>query len=228
MIGIIGAMKIEIDTIREKTENKKTETIGGIEFVSGLLNGKEIVTAVCGIGKVSAAMCAQIMILRYSPDYIVNTGVAGTLTDALSVGDVAIAENVVQHDMDTTPLGDKPGLISSLGLVQMPCGEQLVKKLTKVAGEIGVKTVKGTIASGDQFICDPAVKERIVSVFGAIACEMEGAAIGQVCCSNSVPFAVVRAISDSADGSAEMSYAEFLPKAAATAARMIEAVVNYT
>lgn len=227
MIGIIGAMKIEVEGIRALTENAKTEIISGMEFVSGTVKGREVVSVVCGIGKVAAGMCAEAMILRYAPDFIINTGVAGTLTDALSVGDIAVSDYVVQHDMDTTGLGDEPGYIHSLGTVRMAADAPLVKKLEQgVATLPGVKCVVGTVASGDQFICDKAVKDRIVGTFNGVACEMEGAAIGQVCCTNKVPFAVVRAISDSADGSAEMSYTEFLPVAAENAKKLIEYIIG--
>ncbi len=227
MIGIIGAMKIEVEGIRALTENAKTEIISGMEFVSGTVKGRPVVSVVCGIGKVAAGMCAEAMILRYAPDVILNTGVAGTLTDALSVGDIALSADVVQHDMDTVGLGDEPGYIHSLGVVRMAADGGLVKKLEQgVAALPGVKCVVGTIASGDQFICDKAVKDSIVARFNGIACEMEGAAIGQVCCTNKVPFAVVRAISDSADGSAEMSYTEFLPIAAENAKKLIEYIIE--
>ena len=106
MLGIIAAMNVEMESLRSHIENPVCETIGGVAYVSGRLEGRDVVTAVCGVGKVFAALCAQAMILRYQPEYIINTGVAGTLTGQLSVGDVAISSGVVQHDMDTSPLGD--------------------------------------------------------------------------------------------------------------------------
>lgn len=226
MIGIIGAMKIEISAIRELMENTEAKTLGGIEFVSGTFRGREIVTAVCGIGKVAAAMCAQAMILGYSPEIIINTGVGGTLTKELSVGDIAVAKSVVQHDMDTSPIGDEPGFISGINIINIPCDEAAVEKLVQCAQRFSqVRTVTGVIASGDQFIADAGKKEFIVKNFGAVACEMEGAAIGQVCYTNGIPFAVVRAISDSADEQAHISYAQFLPAAAENAAKMIEYMI---
>lgn len=226
MIGIIGAMQIEVETIRSKMENKVSRTVSDMEFVSGTYEGKETVTAVCGIGKVAAAMCAEAMILTYLPELIVNTGVGGTLTPELSVGDVAIAENVCQHDMDTTPIGDPPGFISGPNIVKMPTDEKTVNALMSCAEGLGLKAVKGTIASGDQFIHSKEQKEHIVSLFGGIACEMEGAAIGHVCYVNKVPFAVVRAISDCADGESPMTYAEFLPIAADNAAKMLDYILK--
>ena len=130
-IGIIGAMQIEVDGIKAAMENKVDVVISGISFTKGELYGKTVVTAVCGIGKVFSALCAQTMILGFSPEIIVNTGVAGTLTNELSIGDVVIADKVVQHDIDTTPLGDEPGLISGLNMVYIPADEGISKTLAE-------------------------------------------------------------------------------------------------
>lgn len=223
MIGVIGAMHIEVETIKSLMENKTAEKIGGVEFVKGTLHGREIVIAVCGIGKVAAAMCTQIMILKYSPDCIINTGVGGSLSTSLAIGDIAVAESLVQHDMDTSPLGDPVGLISGLNLVNIPADKRVAEVLLKGIETLeNVKGMTGVIASGDQFIASDEKKKFITDNFGAIVCEMEGASIAQVCFSNGVPFGVVRAVSDCADGSSHMDYGEFLPVAAANAAKLIE------
>lgn len=227
MIGIIGAMRIEVETIKSLMENKQSQTISGVEYVSGTLHGKEIVVAVCGIGKVAAAMCAQTMIIKYSPETIINTGVGGSLSEKLNICDVAIAESLVQHDMDTSPLGDPIGLISGLNIVNIPCDPSVVDKLEKCVEALGeVKALRGIIASGDQFIASSEKKDFIKKNFDAIVCEMEGASIAQVCFTNGVPFGVVRAVSDCADGSSHMDYGEFLPVAAANAAKLIELFVQ--
>ena len=227
MIGIIGAMKIEIEKTQALLENKSEKTISGIRFVSGTLHGREVVTAVCGIGKVAAAICTEAMILEFKPDCIINTGVGGGLAADINVCDVVIAESLVQHDMDTTAMGDAPGLISGLNMVYIPADEKVNSALTQAAESIGTFKVKsGIIASGDQFIADPAKKDYIIGTFGAAACEMEGASIAQVCFSNSMPFGVVRAISDKADGSGHMDYSQFLPLAAENAAKIIENFVK--
>ncbi len=225
MIGIIGAMKIEVETIKNLMENKTSEVISGVEYVKGTLHGKEIVTAVCGIGKVAAAMCTQTMILKYSPDRIINTGVGGSLSTKLSIGDIAVAESLVQHDMDTSPLGDPLGLISGINTVNIPADKGVVETLLSCVEKLDVKGVKGVIASGDQFIASAEKKKFITDNFDAIVCEMEGASIAQVCYTNGVPFGVVRAVSDCADGSSHMDYGEFLPMAAANAAKLIELFV---
>ncbi len=223
MIGVIGAMYIEVETIKSLMENKTAEKIGGVEFVKGTLHGREIVIAVCGIGKVAAAMCTQIMILKYSPDCIINTGVGGSLSTSLAIGDIAVAESLVQHDMDTSPLGDPVGLISGLNLVNIPADKRVAEVLLKGIETLeNVKGMTGVIASGDQFIASDEKKKFITDNFSAIVCEMEGASIAQVCFSNGVPFGVVRAVSDCADGSSHMDYGEFLPVAAANAAKLIE------
>lgn len=223
MIGIIGAMSVEMEKLISLTENKEEATVGSIRFTKGVLFGTEAVLATCGIGKVFAGICAQTMILTYHPELIINVGVGGTLTDRLSVTDIAIADSLVQHDMDTSPLGDPVGLISGINIVEIPCDDVLSALLQTAAESLNIRTARGVIASGDQFIASAAQKERITGAFGAIACEMEGAAIGQVCYVNRVPVAVVRAISDSADGSANLSYGEFTKVAAENSARVLAA-----
>ena len=214
MIGIIAAMRAEIDSVKTEMTHKQVRNFSGIEFVSGRFRGKEVVVAQCGIGKVFAAICAQTMILLYHPDVILNTGVGGTLTSELSVGDIAISLDVVQHDMDTSPLGDPVGLVSGINVIRFPADSRMYTELAKSADALGIRNVIGTIASGDQFIASTAKKEYIKENFSAIACEMEGAAIGHVAYVNETPFAVVRAISDSADDSSHMDYGEFLALAA--------------
>lgn len=226
MIGIIAAMNVEMESLRSHIESPVTETIGGVTYVSGRIEGREVVTAVCGVGKVFAALCAQAMILRYRPECIINTGVAGTLTDRLGVGDVAVSTGVVQHDMDTTPIGDPLGLISGINRVVLPADEALCGRLSACAARLGIKTVPGIIASGDQFVASAERKAFITRHFDAIACEMEGAAVGQACYVSGVPFCVLRAISDSADGSSHMDYPAFASLAAEQSVRLLLAFLR--
>jgi len=225
-IGIIGAMSIEIDALRASMTDAIAEEIGGITFVSGNLRGHRVVTAKCGIGKVFAAMCTQTMILRYAPAAIVNSGVAGTLSEHLSIGQVAIAEQVVQHDMDTSPIGDPVGLISGINEVFLPTDPRVTNRLAACVAELGIPYRRGTIASGDQFICRTADKDRIRAHFTTpehevIACEMEGAAIGQVCYVNKTPYGILRAISDGGDEQAFADYPTFLAAAAKAATEVM-------
>lgn len=228
IIGIIAAMDSEIAAIKAGMKNKSSEIISGIEFVKGELCGKEAVVAKCGIGKVFAAICAQTMILRYSPCLVINTGVGGTLSDKLTIGDIAVAADVVQHDMDTSPLGDPVGLVSGINVVKFPADVHAAELIAVSAKSLGINCEKGTVASGDQFIASREKKDYIKSNFDAIACEMEGAAIGHVCYVNDTPFAVIRAISDSADDSSHMDYGEFLKLAAERSFKVVcRFVENY-
>lgn len=210
MIGIIGAMDIEINGFISNMTNPQTEKFSIFEFTTGKIGDKEVVTVICGIGKVSAAICAQIMIDRYSPDLIINSGVAGGLDSELDIADIAIATDVVQHDVDTTVFGDPEGYITNLNLVNIPIEEKIFKTLAECAGKIPETKVKcGTIATGDQFISTPYQKNLLKDKFDAIATEMEGGAVGHVCYANGVKFGVIRAISDSATGDALMDYETF-------------------
>lgn len=229
-IGIIGAMKIEVEALCAAMTDTVSETVGHMEFVYGTLRGKRVVCAKCGIGKVFAAMCTQTMILWYAPAVIVNSGVAGTLSEKLSIGQVALAEQVVQHDMDTSALGDPVGWISGMDMVYIPTDPTvtacLAACLSACVGGLGVPYMRGTVASGDRFVSSEAEKNRIRAAFDTaghpvIACEMEGAAIGQVCYVNSVPYGILRAISDGGDEQAFADYPTFLAAAAETATAAI-------
>ncbi len=225
-LGIIAAMKIEAELIEAAMTDIVRETCGSIEYCLGKIGNTDIVLAVCGIGKVFAAICAQTMIVKYAPDAVINTGVGGTLTKKLSVGDVAVSSAMVQHDMDTSALGDPVGLISGINIVEIPADAALAEKISAIVKSMGINTVTGTIATGDQFIGNQETKKRIVDTFGAIACEMEGAAIGQVCYVNKVPFAVIRAISDDADGGACEDYPAFAKMAAKNSAKAVIELAN--
>ena len=225
-LGIIAAMKIEAELIEAAMTDIVRETCGSIEFCLGKIGNTDIDLAVCGIGKVFAAICAQTMIVKYAPDAVINTGVGGTLTRKLSVGDVAVSSAMVQHDMDTSALGDPVGLISGPNIVEIPADAALACKISAIVKDMGINTVQGIIATGDQFIGNQETKNRIVNTFGAIACEMEGAAIGQVCYVNKVPFAVIRAISDDADGGACEDYPTFAKMAAKNSAKAVIALAN--
>ncbi|MBQ3010060.1 MAG: 5'-methylthioadenosine/S-adenosylhomocysteine nucleosidase, partial [Oscillospiraceae bacterium] len=148
-IGIIGAMQMEVDALQAAMTNPTQETVSGITFVSGTIDKHTVVAAVCGIGKVFAAMCAQTMILKYAPEAIINIGVAGTVTSGLQVLDIAIADNVCQHDMDTSPLGDPVGLISGINQIYFPADSALAQTIAAAADKLGCRHITGTIASGD-------------------------------------------------------------------------------
>lgn len=204
-------MDIEIEKINARMTEKKEEIISGVCYTTGKLGKTEIVTAICGVGKVFAAICTQTMILRYKPEAIINTGIAGTLSDKVGVLGSVVATALVQHDMDTSPLGDPKGLISGINVIEFPTDEALAEKICQ---SIETPYIRGIIASGDCFVADTHKKENIRDTFNAVACEMEGAAVAHVCYMSNVPVCVVRTISDGADGNGELSYEEFRLKAA--------------
>ena len=225
-IGIIGAMEPEVCALIDALSERESETVSGVSFYTGIIEGRRVAIAKCGIGKVFAAICAEIMILKYSPDLIVNTGVGGALASDLSTGDIVIAHSLCQHDMDTSAIGDPKGLVSGINVIYFDSDERAKNILLEAASELGLKAREGRIASGDKFIASKADKERIASDFSADACEMEGCSVAQVAYVNGTPFAVVRAISDSADGEATMDYPTFLPIAARNSTNLTLALIK--
>ena len=222
-IGIIGAMEPEVEAIIATLEERKSETVSRITFYTGKIGEKTVAVAKCGIGKVFAALCAEIMILKYNPDLLVNTGVGGALASGITTGDIVIAGDLCQHDMDTSAIGDPVGLISGLNLVYIPADKTLCDTLAAASVSEGLHTVVGTVASGDLFVAKAEDKARIKEQFNAAACEMEGASIGQVAYTNGVPFAVLRAISDGGDG---MEFSEFAPLAATRSVKVTREFVK--
>lgn len=210
-IGIIGAMEVEVAILKEKMEDVRIIKKASMDFYEGILAGKKVVVVRSGIGKVNAGICAQILADLFSVDAIINTGIAGSLNKNINIGDIVLSTDVVQHDMDATGFGYRKGQIPQMPVFFFNADENLRRLAAEVCREVNpdVQVFEGRIASGDQFVCDQDVKNRIVSEFSAYATEMEGAAIGQAAYLNEIPFLVVRAISDKADGSAQMDYSEF-------------------
>ena len=227
-IGIIGALAEEVEALISKLDSHEVEKLGSVEFHLGILEGKRVAIARCGIGKVFAAICTEAMIIGYAPDLIVNTGVGGALARGLSVTDTVIADKLVQHDMDTSPIGDPKGLISGINKVWFDTDERARDILTRAAERLGLKAKVGSIASGDQFVATSEVKDRITADFGASACEMEGASVAHTAFVNDTKFIVIRAISDSADEGSSMDYMTFMPIAAKNSAALtVELVREY-
>ena len=225
-IGIIGAMEPEVCALIDALSDRESETVSGVTFHTGVIEGKRVAIARCGIGKVFAAICAEIMILKYSPDLLVNTGVGGALAKDLSTGDIVVASSLCQHDMDTSAIGDPKGLVSGINVIYFDADKRAGEILLSTAASLGLRARGGRIASGDKFIASSEDKARILADFSADACEMEGCAVAQVAYVNKVPFAVVRAISDSADGEATMDYPTFLPIAAKNSTNLTLALVK--
>ena len=226
-IGLIGAMEVEVTSLCAAMKNKKEEKIGEFLFMCGEIEGVDCVLVRSGIGKVAAAVAAQTMILKYAPDLIVNTGVAGALASSLVPGDIVISENAVQYDMDTSPLGDPVGLISGINKIYFDADKNAVETLSRIAKEKLGRVVVGTVCSGDRFVASKEEKDRILSLFetGA-ACEMEGGAIAHTAYLSRTPFVIVRAISDSADGSSHMDYPTFLKQAAKTSFELVYSFIK--
>lgn len=210
-VGIIGAMEQEVARLKEVMENVKITTRAGMDFYEGILEDKKVVVVQSGIGKVNAGMCTQILADLFQVEAVINTGIAGSLNNDINIGDIVLSTDVVQHDMDATGFGYRKGQIPQMPVFFFNADDNLRRLAAEVCKEVNpdIQVFEGRIASGDQFVCDQDVKNRIVSEFSAYATEMEGAAIGQAAYLNEIPFLVVRAISDKADGSAQMDYSEF-------------------
>lgn len=228
IIGIIGAMDEEVDILKHHMDIREARTIAGLDFHSGRINDREVVLVRCGIGKVNAAMCAQILISTYNVCSIINTGVAGALNDGLDVLDIVVSDDAVEHDFDATGFGYKMGEIPRMEKSVFEADAKLVQAAMEAGAESSKehKTLKGRIATGDIFVNSAQIKGRIVSLFNGYCAEMEGAAIGHVCSLNKVPFVIIRAMSDKADGTAQMNYNEFVEVAANNSKDIVLGMLN--
>ena len=209
MIGIIGAMQIEIEGIKNLMHNIAYKKFAHMKFFTGKIDNIDCIVALCGPGKVNAAICAQIMVYKYRPKIIINVGVAGALDKKLNMGDPVLADFVLQHDIDTSAVGDACGLISGLNLIKIPCSKNLNKIIEKSALKLRENIHIGIIATGDQFISNTQKRWDIKSTFNAIACEMEAGSIGQVCLLNKIEFSVIKVISDNSDEQSHIDYDNF-------------------
>lgn len=226
VIGIIGAMDAEVNGLIKKLERHKIEAVGGLEFHTGRLFLTDVVIAKCGVGKVFAAMCAEAMIIKYNPELIINTGVAGGLDSSLRRADIVVAEKLCQHDMDTSALGDPKGLISGINAIYFESDRKAVDDVLLSGYELGITVRRGTVATGDKFIASDDERQRIISEFGASACEMEGGAIAHAAFVNNTPFVVIRAISDGANDDSAMDFPTFLSVAAKKSEALTLALVE--
>ena len=224
-LGIIGAMSIEVECLKAAMENMKAATLTGMEFYEGTLDGLACVVVECGVGKVNAALCVQILCDRFGVTHIVNTGVAGSLSNDLDIGDLVVSRDVMYHDFDCSPMGYAIGQVPRMPVLRFPADDTLLEAALEAVNMVYPgHCLVGTVASGDQFVSDPGVKQRIITNTGALCTEMEGAAIAHAAFRNSVPFVVIRAISDKADDSAQMDYPSFEEMAAARCAAVTRAM----
>lgn len=229
MLGFICALSIEVEGIVKLMENKEEQTVAKITYHKGEIFGKEVVCCECGIGKVNAAMSTQIMIDLYHPDVIINSGIAGSLSGDIRIGDIVVSDDCVQHDMDATEMGNPLGEVQFNDELRtfFPADKGTADMLFAACRTVdGVSVFRGRIASGDIFVAAHEPRQKIADTFNALACEMEGAAVGTVCYRNGVPFAILRSISDDFNNNDFMDYMEFREIAAERSILVIEEFIR--
>ena len=227
ILGIISAMSEELELLLTDMNLENKITKANMTFHQGKLWGKDVVAVVSGIGKVNAAVCAQILISEYKVDSIINVGVAGGIGKDIYPGDVVVATDLVQHDMDTTVFGDAYGQVPRLDTFDFKCDENLVKVALEACEEISeINTFSGRIVSGDQFISSVEKIKWFEKEFNAISCEMEGASIAHVCYLNNVPCVVIRSISDNANNGAHMDYEKFIPLGVRNSTTILKTMIH--
>ena len=228
MIGIIGAMEEEVAELKKSMEIEEVHEIASLSFCRGKLAGKETVVVRSGIGKVNAAICAQILADRFHADILINTGIAGSLDAQIDIGDMVISTDAVEHDMDASVFGDPVGQVPRMDTFSFPADERLAELAKKVNEKINpdIHTWTGRVVSGDQFVSSAEKKDRLVQLFGAKCTEMEGAAIAHAAYLNKISCVIIRVISDKADNSATMDYPAFEKAAIRHSVRLVEALVQ--
>jgi adenosylhomocysteine nucleosidase len=228
-IGIIGAMESEVDFLKETMHVTHRETKAGMEFCEGNFGTMKAVVVQSGMGKVHAAICAQILVDDFAVTHIINTGVAGSLNEKLDIGAILVSVDAVQHDFTVEAIGFKKGEIPYTGQVAFAADEELRQKAVEAVRTVlpQVSAVEGRVCSGDQFISSQEAKDRIVSEFDGDCAEMEGAAIAQVCYANKIPFVILRAISDKADDSSSVSFEKFEKQAAKNSATLVQFMLEH-
>ena len=227
-IGIIGAMDVEVTYLKNNLQNAQAQTIAGMEFAEGTFADVPVVVVFCSVGKVNAGICVQILADCFGVTHVINTGVAGSLDAAINIGDLVVSTDAIYHDMDVQNFGYAPGQVPGFKVVAFPADPELRALIETAAAEVApdIQVFPGRVASGDQFIRTAEAKQRIIDTFAARCCEMEGAAIAHACYLNDIPFVVVRAISDKADGSDAELYPVFEEKAAKHCAAIVEYAVK--
>lgn len=228
-IGIIGAMQVEVETLIKDMKVRRTLERASMEFFEGSLMGQEVVVVRSGIGKVNAAVCTQILVDEFKIDMVINTGIAGSLKAEINIGDMVISTDLLHHDMDATGFGYPLGQIPQMEAFSFAADEAMAKLAKKACEEVNpdIQVFRGRIVSGDQFISDKKVKEKIEENFDGYCTEMEGAAIAQTAHLNKIPHVVIRAISDKADDSATMDYPAFEALAVKHSVQLVEKFLEY-
>ena len=226
-LGIIGAMKIEVDTLKENMQHRKVTWRTGMEFCEGTLDGCPAVVVQCGVGKVNAALCVQILCDCFGVTHLVNTGIAGSLSNELDIGDLVVSRDAMYHDFDCGGFGYPHGKVPGMDVIAFPADETMMHHALTAGEQVHPGHIKvGRVATGDQFICDKTVKNTIIENTQALCTEMEGGAIAQAAYRNEVPFVIIRAISDKADDSADMDYPTFEALAAKRCAQVVQTMAG--
>ena len=228
-LGIIGAMTVEIESLKAQMKNLEITEKAGMEFCSGILEGVDAVLVVCGVGKVNAAMCVQVLADCFGVTHIINTGIAGSLCAELDIGDLVISKDAIYHDFTCQALNPAyvVGQVPGLPVRGFAADGDMIACVLQAAEQVHAGHIRvGTVASGDQFVCQKELKEQIITNTGALCTEMEGAAIAHTAWRNNIPFVVIRAISDKADDSAQMDYPTFEAIAAQRCAAVTKAVAR--
>ncbi len=228
-IGIIGAMEIEVETLKSHMQITGTLEKASMTFLEGTLNQVPVVVVRSGIGKVNAGMCVQILTDVFHVTHVINTGVAGSLNAAIDIGDIVLSTDTLYHDVDATGFGYPLGEVPQLGTLTFAADSGMISQARSSCEIVNpeIKVFEGRIVSGDQFVSSPQVKENILKNFpGSLCTEMEGAAISHAAWLNHIPFVIIRAISDKADDSAHMDYPAFEKAAAEHSARLVEHMIQ--
>lgn len=223
MLGIIGAMDEEVAKVKEEMRDVEVLSRASMDFYKGVINGHSAVVVRSGIGKVNAAMCAQILVDEYKVDAIINTGIAGSLDAAIDIGDIVLSTDALEHDMDAVTFGYPLGQIPRMDTLSFEADARLREIAKEACEKVNpeIKVFEGRVVSGDQFVSDKNKKKWLVDNFAGSCTEMEGAAIAHAAYLNKVPFLIIRAISDKADDSASMDYPAFEAKAIEHSVKLI-------
>lgn len=230
MLGIIGAMEVEVAALKNNMSAPEVTEKAGMKFYQGKIAEKDVVVVKCGIGKVNAGICTQILVDIFHVDAVINTGVAGSLNHEIDICDIVISREAQQHDMDVTPLGYDKGIIPDMETSVFQADKRLIAlaKSSAKDAKLEVNVYEGKILSGDQFIGTMDAKAYLLKNFAGDCAEMEGAAIAHAASLNHIPFLILRAISDKADGGAEMDYPTFEKKAAENSIKLLNQMIeNY-
>lgn len=227
-IGIIGAMEIEVNQLKKNMAVTSVKKIAGMEFCEGTYGKTEIVIVRSGIGKVNAAVCTQILVDCYQVSAVINTGIAGGLYNDINIGDIVVATEALQYDMDATGFGYEKGVIPQMPVSVFESDKVLREKAVQLCRKVNpdICVYEGRVISGDCFVSENEKKKELWENFKGYCTEMEGAAIAQTAYLNQIPYLVIRAISDKADGSATVDYNTFEAKAVEHTVHLMDALLT--